>query len=279
MNKAGRSIIFLSMAWLLAMGCGSPDETDDGSTAGAGAGGSTAPSTPSSGGSGSVGGAGPGGMGSGAGLTCTEAYTDMTGDCDLLAQDCPTGFWCNVVGEAAACVASTGSLKGIGAECFQGQCAAGLRCLEKFCSPYCCPASNEPCGEGTCDVHVTFGMKYAMMCSFNAGCTLFEGNCPEGQYCHIGDADAGLAVCDLPASSFVAEGEVCKYRNDCGESQLCNKNGSDKNGENGVCRHLCKPSDWENLDPGKGGCAADRKCKPANAGSFMDLGICEPVPI
>jgi len=276
MNMAGRLCLFFSISWIGVAACSSPAETDDDSSASASsAGGSTTQVTVvgvgGAGGAGSVVSTGAGGQ-----LTCSEEFTDITGDCDLLAQDCPNGQWCNVVSEKSVCVPITGSLLKIGSECIQGECAAGLRCIGGLCTPFCCPASNQPCGDGTCDVNVSFGSSYAMMCSFNPGCTLFKGDCPEGTDCHIGDAEAGLAVCDEPASSFVGEGEVCKYRNDCGESQLCNKNGSDKNGENGICRHLCKISDWMNLKPAKGGCEAERSCKPVNAGSFMDLGICEP---
>jgi hypothetical protein len=240
--------------------------------------------------SGGAGGQGPGGgatgpMGAtgpvtsssaGGALTCSEAYTDITGDCDLLAQDCPQGQWCDVSGTTAACVPTTGSLKTIGMKCSQGECAAGMRCVGNYCSPYCCPATDEPCGEGTCDIHLTFGTSYAMMCSFNAACTLFAGDCPDGMDCHIGDADSGLAVCDLPSAGMVGEGEVCIYRNDCGESQICNKNGNDKDGENGKCRNLCIVSKWEQLEVPKGGCLAERVCTMVNAGTFMDLGMCLP---
>ena len=195
----------------------------------------------------------------------------------MLSQDCPTGQHCLVGSKGTECVPGSGGLKTMGMKCNAGECGAGMHCLEGHCSAFCCPETNEPCGDGACDVQVSFSVGYAMMCSFNPGCLLFEGDCPKGQHCHIGDAEAGLAVCDKPSDSFVDESEVCIFRNDCGESQLCNKNGADRDGEKGRCRHLCKPSAWEKLKPSKGGCLAERTCEKANAGTFTDLGICSPV--
>jgi hypothetical protein len=153
-----------------------------------------------------------------------------------------------------------------------------MRCIDEKCSPVCCPDTDEPCAGGRCNVSVSYsGGAIVRHCSYATKCTLFAGDCPEGKYCHISDQDQGLAECDSPSSNFTdMEGVECEYRNDCGESQLCNKNGDDMGtGDKGICRHLCNTKD-DQQPPGKGGCEAMRTCTEANGGAFMDIGICLP---
>jgi hypothetical protein len=110
----------------------------------------------------------------------------------------------------------------------------------------------------------------AMACTYLPVCNLFKGDCkPPGQ-CHITDGPNCLAECDKPSTQQVKEGEKCEFRNDCGESQICNKNAPDA----GVCRYFCDTSNAA-AEPGKGGCPMGRKCTGVTSGC-KNLGICTP---
>lgn len=215
------------------------------------------------------------------GLSCMENYTSIpTGECDLLQQNCPSGSFCvvdKVNGMVTTkCVPDQGGLKDKGVECTtNSECKGGLNCVDKHCSPFCCPGTNEPCGGGTCDVNLSFDIDktlFAMTCSYSVSCDLFAGNCAQGSDCHISDASACLAVCDAPSDQAVAEGGKCMYRNDCGDSQICNKNQPD----DGVCRFFCKTKSM-GLTPGKGGCPSGQSCKAISGTGCADLGLCLPM--
>ncbi len=209
---------------------------------------------------------------------CNEMVTSANQDaCELLNQDCEPGLWCdaNVVGAqlVTVCKPDHGGLLDKGMKCGQhSECKAGLLCVDKKCSPFCCPDNNEPCGGGICDIQLNFNdTGWAMMCSYATTCTLFEGTCDEGSYCHVADAKQGLAVCDEPTKNVQDEGGACQFRNDCKESALCNNNPPDM----GICRHLCDTTKT-NQPAEKGGCLAERECVPVTAEGFPNLGICTP---
>ena len=213
-------------------------------------------------------------------LVCNETYTTVPkGDCDLLQQDCPVGKVCGVVPEGDSlvsnCIEDLGGLTEIAGACASNsECKGGMQCVNKVCSPVCCPGSNEPCAGGACDVSLTYENKpgtYSFACSYAASCELFAGTCKDGAECHLSDASACLAVCDEPASSHVAEGQACIYRNDCGESQLCNKNPPDK----GTCRNFCDLMKLS-AEPGKGGCLPIHTCTTVSGTGCENLGLCLP---
>jgi hypothetical protein len=145
-----------------------------------------------------------------------------------------------------------------------------------------------PCGSGRCDVHLNVGDgKFAMMCSYNPACELFQDDCEDEppdkiMDCHIADAEEGLAVCDQRSSNWVDEGGPCFYRNDCGDSQICHRGPPDADPDAGIagrCRYLCIVSDWQNLTPGLGGCPqtpGPQTCHDGGAQAFPDVGICVP---
>jgi len=213
-------------------------------------------------------------------IECGEGYTNITGTCDLLNQDCENNEHCDVNTNAnpptTLCKPQKDGLGPKGEECGSTkECKSGLRCVLGHCSPYCCPSNHEPCAGGICDVQVSFPNEgWVMMCSYLPACTLFESNCEEGTYCHIGIAEQGLAVCDPPSDNLQEEGGVCEFRNDCKESAICNKNAPDGNGKLGICRHLCDTA--KGGEPEKGGCLPKRACEEIKAGVFTDLGICKP---
>ena len=124
------------------------------------------------------------------------------------------------------------------------------------------------------------GADWAMFCSFSQACELFTGNCPqtpEPMDCHVQDQAQGLAVCDGRSGNFVAEGGPCNYRNDCGDSQRCNRQPPDADpqpGYEGTCRYHCKVSSWQTDAVGEGGCPAGQNCVNLGWPAFPDLGLC-----
>lgn len=223
------------------------------------------------------------GAGGEAPLTCTQEYTNITGACDLLQQNCGEGFICqqsSSTGEAT-CLDGNGGLKGLGAPCDKAlECRNGLWCVDGRCTPYCCPASDEPCGGGRCDVHLDMGDGYwVMACSYNLSCTLFAHDCPTGEECHISNRAQGLSVCDQPSPTPVGEGEPCEYRNDCGDSMVCNSSSPDVDPDAGVggrCRYHCRVSVFSSLVPGSGGCLEGQSCIDMHVAALPDIGICKP---
>jgi hypothetical protein len=208
------------------------------------------------------------------GLSCADEYTNVTGACDLLAQDCATGEYCDIDAEGASvCLPDHGGVKCRGESCVTlEECQAGLQCIDSKCTPFCCPDSNEPCAGGLCDTQVDFGNDmFGLVCSYLPQCQLLMNECTAPAECHPARFDQALAVCDSPSSSHVGEGESCIFRNDCGESQICNTTG-----EPGVCRQLCNVRDWMTLEPPTGGCPPERECVEVDWGNdeWTHIGIC-----
>lgn len=249
-------------------GCGDdPPPADDGG------GGATASSTSTGSGatSSSVGSSSSSGGGSEP-IVCGSEYTNVTGSCDLLNQDCASGQMCNVQNGEAQCLPDPGGLKKHGDPCTSpSECQRGLVCIDSKCAPFCCPDNDQPCEGGVCDLQVNLGDgDFVFVCSYAEACTLFAGDCPEGMDCHIANADKGLSVCDPPLD-LVAEGEACNFRNNCDDAQQCVGN---------VCRHNCNLATW-NVDPrpapGAGGCLAERECVDLMASAFPGIGLCAPI--
>jgi hypothetical protein len=212
----------------------------------------------------------------GGGIACPVEYTNISGPCDLLQQDCPTGNSCVPQGAGAtgttACTPA-GGLADQGEPCSSHEdCQDGLHCMLDRCTAFCCPATDEPCLHG-CDLQVDYGAgAYAMVCSTEVGSCLFQDMCPEGTDCHISDANAGLTVCDQPSATSSPEGGPCQFRNDCGDSQTCNQSPPD----DGICRHLCDVANWQGLQPALGGCLPGRTCNEIMLPAFPGVGICLP---
>ena len=244
-----------------------------------GAGPSTTTQTTSAGGSTTTSSSSSGGGGQGP-IQCSDTYTTITGECDLLKQDCPPGDECAVKtmgGTGSTCRSAQNGLKDRGMQCTSpSECMNGMVCANNRCSPFCCPSTDEPCGSGTCDVQLNFAAgQWAMVCSYLQSCTLFAHQCTSPQECHIGDVNLGVAVCDSPSDSHVGEGEVCQYRNDCGDDQICNRSGADlgDGGNLGKCRYLCQV-DGQSLAPGEGGCPASQTCTTLSKPALPNIGKC-----
>lgn len=270
--NAGRLLFLLAVPALSALaGC------MDGSGATGGAGGGGSP--PTTGGGGTGGAAtttttttttttGP--------LTCSSNVSTppLTGDCDLLQQDCPPGKTC-VPGSTKTLCQSGGGLKGPGKVCNLGngtnECQAGLFCIGAneigICTRPCCKDDNQPCGGGDCNGEVNFGNVVVTMCSYSEQCALFqEGACDAGLKCQLVYPDKPLAVCTLPAPMNVPEGQGCQYVNQCGDNQVC---------LGGICRYSCSLSNSAG-EAGKGGCLPMQKCVDVYPMVDSDFGACQP---
>jgi hypothetical protein len=267
----------------VAVGCGSDDSSTSSSTTAGGGGASASTTAPGSTGTGTMATtATTSGGGGGSGLACNEMYTDIPmGNCDLLQQDCSGTDWCNVVDDGAgsvtsACVPDAGGLKDVGSACGQtSECRGGLLCVDSVCTPFCCPETHEPCGGGVCDVHLSFNNTvFAMVCSYPQSCNLFAGDCPMGEDCHVASSAQGTTVCDTPSAMVAGEGEECEFRNDCGESMLCWQEDPASTAGKGLCRHFCDVANAGSLQPGVGGCEANRTCTDLMQSTFPGIGLC-----
>lgn len=241
--------------------------------------------------------AGSGGAaGDGGGLdggTCPSgSATNLSGSCDVVAQDCGPGLTCSVVQDEGGTTYHTecadlgdGSAQ-LGDACASHtDCAAGLRCVLGKCSRPCCGALEGPlCGaNGACDLQITYGGgAFLQVCTFAPSCTLWTGDCPAGPEsdCHV--ATGGKFKCSVPnydPDAGSTEGQACTYVNDCADSQYCLYTSSDAGA--GTCRWLCKASSTGAPDagsvgaaPGLGGCPGGQTCHAF--GSPAWLGVCEP---
>ena len=203
-------------------------------------------------------------------------YTNLPqGPCDLLAQNCPLGQSCEPKKNAdkwvPTCVDNPG-LKGPSKACqTSNECQPGLFCVFNLCAPVCCPATNEPCGGGTCNVEFSGDAAnwsgWVYLCSFLEKCQVLTADaCPQGTECHLQDFEQGLAVCIPPNGEFAPEGGDCLYLNDCGSMQLCYGN---------KCRYNCFVDDGGQGTPGLGGCPPGQTCIADDFG-VEGVGICQP---
>jgi hypothetical protein len=259
--------------------CSGDDESTSAGPGGGGPGtGGQAPtttSTTSTTSSSSGGGSGP--------ILCMSQYTNVVEEeCNILQQDCPPGQTCRPIKTASGwksrCRADTG-LKGPGKSCiFEQECEAGLFCINSpngWCTPACCPDSNEPCGGGMCNVEADItngqGPEFVYMCSFAPECELLTENaCASGQECHLSDATQGLATCIGPSGNQSDEGGPCQFLNDCKDMQHCTAP------PDNVCRYYCHVNADPGVPPGLGGCPAGESCIPTSLG-VPNVGLCLPM--
>lgn len=258
---------FIRATWAAVLGAAAGCSSESGSSGEAGSGGSpTTTSEGATGGSTTTTTTGP--------LTCASPVSDppLTGDCDLLQQDCPIGETC-VAALAGTWCKSGGGLKGPGKTCNvangNNECQAGLVCIGTsmigLCTRPCCPDTDEPCGGGECILSANYNGVLVRMCYYSQTCTLFEpGTCPAGLQCQIVQKDSHpLPICTYPSDDSVSEGEACTHVNQCGEAQVC---------FNGKCRYSCKIDG--SGEPGTGGCLAGQTCLGTYP-DLPDLGVCQ----
>ncbi|MBK8994159.1 MAG: hypothetical protein IPM35_00200 [Myxococcales bacterium] len=260
-----------------------------GGAAGSGGGPSGGSGGSSTGGSSSGGASGSGGVAGDAGGSCAPGTaTNVTGSCDLVAQNCPAGQTCRIQQTDAgsyvsACIDLGNGTKKLGESCStHGDCQAKLSCALSKCTRPCCSALEATlCGpSGSCDMKISYGSSdFVQVCTFSAPCTPWAKDCPPGPEsdCHVGSG--GKLKCSFPnyapdAGSTL--GLPCQFLNDCQDSQQC-----DFSSGSGVCRWLCKASATGAPDagsvggtPGNGGCPSGQTCKAYSSPSW--LGVCSP---
>ena len=197
--------------------------------------------------------------------------------CDLIAQDCANKLLtCYPNQKGTSCTPLGYGAKTRGMTCeTAAECASGLACLAKYCTPFCCDEFQyEICGPGgRCAINLTVDTTHTVkICSYAEPCTLFAHDCPVDEGCQP-IAEDGSAACSTPATgAFVGEGKACQARNDCGDAQAC---------VSMVCRYYCLlgESPWGagTVDgaPGQGGCLSNQTCKPMT-GTPDWLGVCSP---
>jgi hypothetical protein len=229
-----------------------------------------------------------GGTSTGSYIECSVDVSNIDGECDLLNHDCPPDQWCTIQGTFGplerVCAPFLGGLKPAGSVCDStSECGFGLRCIGDKCTAVCCRATGEPCGPGACDVRVSYSStQWAYYCSYNDACTLFANECPQQPEpfdCHVSEPDQGLAVCDDRSDQWGGEGQPCVYRNDCGDSQRCNRQAPDVDADAGVqgrCRYHCHVAEWQSETEGNGGCPANQHCVDLAWAALPNIGLCIP---
>jgi hypothetical protein len=238
-------------------------------------------------------------------MTCEAG---VSGSCDIVLQNCPSGHECTAVNlEAGVCTYqlqcttnTTGSLAE-GYACTQGAsnpCVAGLECIEGRCARHCCLGDDSVCGTsqpegftGACAVNVSLqyctGTAYSV-CTYAKPCELYQLlPCGPGLDCVPQTGTNGNATCSDYASGTdagKAEKATCQYSNDCEDGMGCY---GALDGGASSCTWQCYvkgmggPYDSmiaADAGAGKGGCPTGEACTPINWSGMLPawLGLCEP---
>ena len=205
------------------------------------------------------------------------------GECDLVAQNCPTGNKCTyvrqgspggpasrrciqegMVAEGGACQ-STATAQGD----FHDTCKAGLSCTDSpatdggstfACQKFCYGSEQCTAPRDCVDVlRFTGSNELPRVCGEpGPRCELLAQGCANTLGCYPSPRSG--AVCVMAGSA--ADGASCTYSNDCRPGSACVNGGAGR-----VCRRLCRaPS-------GEPGCASGR-CEPLQ--DFTGVGACVP---
>jgi hypothetical protein len=202
------------------------------------------------------------------------------GECDPVAQNCPTGKKCTYVRQGSTtsrqCVPdgtvtesgtcqSTATPEGN----FYDTCKAGLYCTDQavadggttfLCRKFC--HGNEQCtAPSECIEVLRFAGSDELprVCGVpGPRCELLVQGCASGLGCYPSPTSGPVCV----TAGATAEGAACTYSNDCQPGSACVKDGAGL-----VCRRMCRsPS-------GEPGCATGR-CEPLQ--DFAGVGACVP---
>lgn len=214
-----------------------------------------------------------------------------SGECDLLAQDCPA----DSEGNAQVCVyalpdetATTaqtvcapmiapGGSEG-DACCALNSCDVGLVCrgqtqtgsnvcsVQGTCQRYCCGSSSD-CDAGQVCNSLSSDFSGGV-CADVDGCDLVDQTgCDAGENCYPGSGD-GVTQCFAPSTSPVALGEICEYLNDCPAGAGCF--GVDESGSTVYrCMAFCDTAD------GAADCGGSTSCQAVD-GLPSGTGVCPP---
>lgn len=187
-----------------------------------------------------------------------------SGDCDLLAQDCPESQACRYLvmsaGETPRGLCEPAGVKLEGEACSRAsepECAEGLICFEGACREYCCGGRSTDCS--------VLG-QFCLGLGSEAGVCVPSDDCdPVAQTgCETGEAcltlNNGGLLCTEPTSDAAAVGEPCASLNGCVAGSGCF-------GDPGVCRAYCDP---EATDP----CPSGFTC--GGVAGHDGVGVCVP---
>lgn len=216
-----------------------------------------------------------------------------TGECDLLAQDCPMGETClYALPDAMATEPATvcAPIVGAGAEeggacCALNSCDTGLVCVGAVetmpgsgmcssmgrCTRYCCGSSAD-CSPGeTC---AGFGGGFmGGRCDTIDGCDLVQQTGCEGMAgtsCYPGMGST--TQCVAPTAAMAAEGETCMFTNDCVPGSACF---TVTPGGGGMARSICLR--FCDIGDGAGDCPNSMGMACQTAGDLpAGTGICPP---
>jgi len=219
----------------------------------------------------------------------------VTGACDIVAQDCPSGQECVVAKDmmnnfTTQCMPQkTGSQPKGGMCSDSNQCVPGTECIMGRCVPHCCIMGSNPdtpCGtspdgiNGVCALTLTDQMTMKVIgavCVYSNLCKPFQiVPCKMGQTCQIVDMSGQANCTDIFMPPGKMEKAPCMYKNDCQDGLYCIGPSADA----ATCRWGCYmgngPYDAsiKNAPPGQGGCPAMEKCNTMIMGLPMWFGIC-----
>lgn len=295
LSMSTRSWLIVGSAALIACGalgvaCSSPSYNTDGGVDSGGGGDAKSDVTTKPDGGGTDGGGGDGAVG-----PCTTNL--VTGECDLVQQNCGTGKECVVVQADGGFVTScqpngTGSLPE-GTVCTQNAnnpCVPGLECIDGRCAKHCCLGNDSECGKspvegyaGRCDLTVApngnQSAAYAI-CTYSSACQPFGVQaCTSDSTCLIQDSSGTAKCTQYPtADGGLPENAKCQYANDCADGLYCLTKG-----DAGACTWVCyvPPGPYDGgiatLGQGQGGCKTPETCHSVNwSGSLPTwLGVCQ----
>lgn len=207
--------------------------------------------------------------------TPAGACRSSGGECDLIAQDCPTGQTCIfvILNDAPTPESVCVDIGGTGAEegqpcCQPNSCDRGLFCVgavrdgstcttQGVCRRYCCGSSTE-CSVGQRCEPLVSGFAGGI-CDFADDCNpVTQTGCPTGQGCYPNAGDVG---CFAPTDVHGGNGDACSYNNDCDPGFACF--GEDPS----VCRQFC--------DMASPSCPAGHSCQGIRD-FIAGVGVCMP---
>jgi len=227
---------------------------------------------------------------------CTT--TALTGDCDIVKQDCPSGKECVVAQTSDGGVTSTCQNNGNGTipegyACTpsgSNPCVSGLECIQNRCAKHCCLNDDSYCGTshpegfaGHCDLNVVDNNNNPMYatCTYSSVCQPFDiQKCGTDQTCLIKD-NSGTAACVaiFGVDGGLAEKASCTAANACGDGMYCLSKADGGSACTWVCYSGGGPYDAgiSSLPAGQGGCNNPETCHPVNWGGALPtwLGVCQ----
>ncbi|MGZ3459329.1 MAG: hypothetical protein ACXU86_12600 [Archangium sp.] len=202
------------------------------------------------------------------------------GECDLVAQDCPSGNKCTYVRQGSAtirrCVPDGTVAEGAACQStatpegdFYDTCKAGLYCTDEsapdggtsFTCQKFCYGSEQCTAPRDCIEVLRFAGSNELprVCGeAGPGCDLLAQGCASSLGCYPSPKSGPVCV----TAGAVTDGSACTYSNDCRPGSACVKESTGL-----VCRPLCRaPS-------GEPGCASGH-CEPLQ--DFSGVGACVP---